>query len=81
MIQIDTYACSETTYEQRIPHKKKKVPLAVLKYYRVEGDDKITRLRRECPNPECGAGVFMASHADRVYCGRCGLTLTQDKAE
>ena len=30
--------------------------------------------RRVCPNPECGPGVFMASHFDRQYCGKCGLT-------
>ena len=24
--------------------------------------------------PECGAGVFMANHFDRHYCGKCGLT-------
>merc|ERR1712096_36850 len=35
---------------------------------------KVNRLRRECPLPECGAGVFMASHFDRQYCGKCGLT-------
>ncbi|KKK17704.1 hypothetical protein ARAM_007753, partial [Aspergillus rambellii] len=28
-------------------------------YYKVDGDGKIERLRRECPAPECGAGVFM----------------------
>ena len=45
----------------------KKVKLAVLKYYKVDGDGKITRLRRECPADTCGAGVFMASHFDRQY--------------
>ena len=50
------------------------VKLAVLKYYRIDENGKITRLRRECP--ECGAGVFMASHFDRQYCGKCGLTFT-----
>ncbi|MGC8556265.1 MAG: 30S ribosomal protein S27ae [Conexivisphaera sp.] len=44
----------------------------VWKYYRVEGGT-LTRLRRECPR--CGAGVFMAQHADRLYCGRCGHTI------
>ena len=32
-----------------------------------DGDGKITRLRRECPAEQCGAGVFMASHFDRQY--------------
>ena len=57
-------------------HKKKqyktpkKVKLAILKYYKVDESGKVTRLRRECP--VCGAGVFMAKHADRNTCGRCG---------
>merc|ERR1712002_944084 len=34
----------------------------------------ITRLRRECPSESCGAGVFMAQHFDRQYCGKCCLT-------
>merc|ERR1712111_340774 len=62
-------------------HKKKKVKLAVLKYYKVDENGKITRLRRECPNEECGAGVFMASHFDRHYCGKCCLTYVFNKPE
>merc|ERR1712206_5933 len=54
--------------------KHKKVKLAVLKYYRVDDNGKIHRLRRECPAEECGAGIFMAAHFDRQYCGKCGLT-------
>jgi len=46
------------TTPKRIPHKKKKVKLAVLKYYKVDEDGKITRLRRECPSPQCGGGTF-----------------------
>ena len=42
--------------------------------FQVDDNGKITRLRRECPSPDCGAGVFMASHFDRQYCGKCGLT-------
>jgi len=62
------------TTPKKIRHKKKKVKLAVLKYYKVDESGKITRLRRECPNTDCGAGVFMAWHHDRQYCGKCGLT-------
>merc|ERR1711943_87859 len=51
-----------------------KVKLAVLQYYQVDDSGKIVRLRRECPAATCGAGVFMARHYDRQYCGRCGLT-------
>lgn len=69
------------TTPKKNKHKKKKVKLAVLKFYKVDDNGKITRLRRECENKECGAGVFMANHADRHYCGRCGLTLVYNKPE
>jgi len=62
------------TTPKKIKHKKRKVKLAVLKFYQVDGNGKITRLRRECPSETCGAGIFMAWHHDRQYCGRCGLT-------
>jgi len=63
-------------------HKKKKIKLAVLKYYKVDENNKITRLRRECTNVNCGAATFMAIHYDRYTCGRCGYTLVyQDKEE
>ncbi|KAI9293307.1 ubiquitin/ribosomal protein S27a fusion protein [Neoconidiobolus thromboides FSU 785] len=67
------------TTPKKIKHKKKKVKLPVLKFYKVDADGKITRLRRECPNTDCGAGVFMAWHKDRQYCGRCGLTYVFNK--
>jgi len=41
------------------------------KFYEVK-DGKLVRKRKECP--KCGAGVFMAEHADRRSCGRCGYT-------
>jgi hypothetical protein len=34
--------------------------MSILKYYKVDSDGKIKRLRRECPNAECGAGVFVS---------------------
>jgi len=39
--------------------------------YRVEGA-RFERLRAHCP--KCGPGTFLAKHADRVSCGRCGYT-------
>ena len=69
------------TTPKKIKHKRKKVKLGILKYYQVSGDGKITRLRRECPQPSCGAGVFMASHADRQYCGKCHMTYVFNKAQ
>uniref|UniRef100_A0A8C2VZT8 Ubiquitin-ribosomal protein eS31 fusion protein n=1 Tax=Chinchilla lanigera TaxID=34839 RepID=A0A8C2VZT8_CHILA len=54
--------------------KKKKVKLGVLKCYKEGENGKISHLRRECPSDECGARVFMASHFDRHYFGKCLLT-------
>ena len=37
---------------------------------------------RNWPADQCGAGVFMANHYDRYYCGKCGLTyVISDKKE
>jgi small subunit ribosomal protein S27Ae len=35
-------------------------------------DTHVERKRKECP--KCGQGVYMAQHADRKSCGRCGYT-------
>ena len=68
------------TKPKKIKHKKKKVKLAVLQFYKVDDSGKVQRLRKECPNSECGAGTFMANHFDRHYCGKCGLTYVYQKA-
>lgn len=60
------------TKPKKAHHKHKKVKLAVLKFYKVDDNGKINRLRKECP--QCGAGVFMATHFDRHYCGKCHVT-------
>lgn len=39
--------------------------------FKVEGN-KVVASRTHCP--KCGGGVFLAQHADRVSCGRCGYT-------
>ena len=66
---------------QVVPHKHKTIKLSVLKYYKVDdATGKVTRLRKECPNEDCGNGVFMANHFDRYYCGRCHLTFQFEKA-
>ena len=49
-------------------HKHKKVPLATLKYYKVDSEGKVTRTKMECPHPDCGAGVFMAAHKVWITC-------------
>jgi small subunit ribosomal protein S27Ae len=33
---------------------------------------KVVRKKPVCP--KCGPGVFMAAHADRTSCGKCGYT-------
>lgn len=37
--------------------------------YKVEGD-KLTRSAKFCP--KCGPGIFLATHKDRITCGKCG---------
>jgi ubiquitin-small subunit ribosomal protein S27Ae len=60
---------------KRIKHKRKKFKISIMKCYQVDDGGTVTRLRRNCPSDTCGAGVFMADHKDRHYCGRCHLTL------
>ena len=69
------------TKPKKIKHKSKKVKLAVLKFYKVDSNDKVQRLRKECPNEICGPGVFMAMHFNRYYCGKCHLTYLIKKDE
>ncbi len=40
-------------------------------FFKIDGA-RIDRMRQSCP--KCGAGVFLAQHAGRVSCGRCGYT-------
>lgn len=49
-------------------HVKRKVKLAVLKYYKVEGD-KVVRLKQQT-----NYGTFLADHSNRLYCGRTHVT-------
>lgn len=41
--------------------------------------DKIIRLRRNCP--KCGEGIFLAEHKDRLSCGKCGYTEFKGKKD
>jgi ubiquitin-small subunit ribosomal protein S27Ae len=45
--------------------------MAVNKYYEVSGDS-IKSRKPVCPR--CGNGVFLAEHAERMSCGKCGYT-------
>ena len=69
------------TTPKPVKHTHKKVEMSTLKNYRVDDNGKIHRLRRECPAEECGAGIFMAAHFDRQYCGKCGLTYVYNDAD
>ena len=51
------------------PHKNQPASKKYKKY-KIEGD-KITR-EKNCPR--CGPGIFMAKHAERENCGKCGYT-------
>lgn len=46
--------------------------MAVLKYYKVDSDGKIKRLRSDCPNATCGAGVFVRRYL--LFSSSCHLT-------
>ncbi len=46
------------------------------KYYEVKGD-KLMRKRQSCPR--CGEGVFLAEHANRLSCGKCGYTVWKER--
>ncbi|WVZ13205.1 hypothetical protein V8G54_017735 [Vigna mungo] len=65
------------TKPKKIKHKHKKVKLSVLQFYKVDDSGKVQRLRKECPNAECGAGTFMANHFDRHYCGNSPRTFSR----
>merc|ERR1712217_42546 len=69
------------TYTKPKKQKHKKVKLAVLNFYKVDDSGKVQRMRKVCPEPSCGPGIFMATHFNRVYCGKCGLTYMYDKDE
>merc|ERR1712227_471521 len=71
----DGRTLSDYNTQKKIKHKHRKHKLAVLTYYKVDNDGNVERLRRECPSPTCGAGIFMANMKDRQYCGKCHLTL------
>ena len=59
--------------EKKEKKPKKLGSLAALKpaFYKIEGGN-IVRQRQPCP--KCGAGTFLAVHANRTSCGNCGYT-------
>jgi ubiquitin-small subunit ribosomal protein S27Ae len=49
------------------------------KYSKYEVKDNILIRKPTCP--KCGAGVFLADHKDRLYCGKCGYVEFKVKKE
>jgi len=47
------------------------VAKARIDLYEVKSDA-LTRTHKSCP--KCGPGIFLAEHADRRSCGRCGYS-------
>jgi ubiquitin-small subunit ribosomal protein S27Ae len=60
------------TTPKKIKHKRKKTKLAVLKYYKVDSDGKIERLRRECPNDTVSSVISMVCCLLLTNCVQCG---------
>ncbi|KAG8515112.1 Ubiquitin-40S ribosomal protein S27a, partial [Galemys pyrenaicus] len=56
---------SYTTAKKK-KYKRKKVKLAVLKYYQVNANGRVSCLHWAHPAGECRAGVFMASHVSDI---------------
>uniref|UniRef100_A0A7S3JUM3 Ubiquitin-like domain-containing protein n=1 Tax=Aureoumbra lagunensis TaxID=44058 RepID=A0A7S3JUM3_9STRA len=61
------------TKPKKVKHVRKKEKLRVLKYYKVDDDGKVVRLRKYSPTAG-NTGCFMAQHSDRYYCGKTGHT-------
>jgi len=47
--------------------RKNHVPSKKWEKYQLEG----TKVKKEKSCPKCGAGVYLANHKDRLYCGSC----------
>lgn len=61
------------TKPKKVKHHHEKRPKAILEYFNVDNNGKITKLKIECD--KCQAGTYMADHPDRHHCGRCGNML------
>jgi small subunit ribosomal protein S27Ae len=57
--------------DKKAPAKGGKGKSLKSRMYEVK-DGKVVRKGQTCPR--CGDGVFLASHADRLSCGKCGYT-------
>lgn len=60
------------TTPKKIKHKRRKTKLAVLKYYKVDGDGKIERLRRECPSETVSSRSSICLRIEANLLTQCG---------
>merc|ERR1712154_493642 len=68
------------TKPKKVKRIHKTFPLQTLKYYKLDENGKVIRLRKY--SPVAGVGCFMAQHHDRYYCGKSGTTfLYEDMKE
>merc|ERR1719301_336604 len=65
---------------KRIPHKHVNIKMRALKAYAVQANGDVKFALKKCPQPICKGGVFMGDHWNRVYCGKCHLTLIKENA-
>ena len=64
------------TTPKRKKHIHKNVKLRPLNYFSVAKDGSVQKVKRLCEMKECkGRGIFMASHKNRFYCGKCHTTM------
>lgn len=69
------------TKPKKVKHVRKKEKLRVLKFYKVDDDGKVVRLRKYSPAAGSNTGCFMAQHSDRYYCGKTGHTYFFNKGK
>jgi ubiquitin-small subunit ribosomal protein S27Ae len=81
-LQHHTFLCAQS----RVSRARRLAPMLSLRCsppvcvcVQVDDSGKVQRLRKQCPN--CGAGTFMATHFDRVYCGKCSTTFLYEKGQ
>ncbi|KAJ1454460.1 ubiquitin-related domain-containing protein [Pelagophyceae sp. CCMP2097] len=68
------------TKPKKVKHTRKKDKLRVLRFYKVEDDSTVVRLRKYSP-ALANTGCFMAQHYDRYYCGKTGNTYFYNKKD
>jgi len=59
------------TEKEKAPKKEEKKKKSKQALFEIIGES-VKRKTRYCP--KCGPGIFMASHKDRLACGKCGYT-------